>query len=48
MPFQGTPVRVASIDDVIRMKLAAGRLKDLEAVESLVALREEIENRDRS
>jgi predicted nucleotidyltransferase len=33
-------VRVASIDDIIRMKRAAGRVKDLNAVESLKLLKE--------
>jgi hypothetical protein len=45
MEISGVQVRVASMDDLIRMKLAAGRPKDLEAVETLAALREEIENR---
>jgi hypothetical protein len=35
-------VRVASIDDLIRMKLAAGRRQDLIAVEWLEALRDEL------
>jgi hypothetical protein len=37
-------VRVASIDDLIRMKRAAARPKDLIEVEVLVALRQEISN----
>lgn len=37
-------VNVASIDDLIRMKRAAGRPKDLLAVEYLGALREEIDD----
>jgi hypothetical protein len=36
-------IMVASLDDLIRMKLAAGRHKDLEAAETLGALREEID-----
>ena len=40
------PVAVAALDDLIRMKRAAGRPKDLLAVEELVALRDEIEGSD--
>ena len=36
-------VRVASLDDLMRMKRAAGRPKDLIQLEHLGALREEIE-----
>jgi hypothetical protein len=36
-------VKVASIDDLIRMKRAAGRPKDLRVVEELGALRDEID-----
>ncbi len=39
----GYSVRVAAIDDLIRMKLAAGRRKDLLAVEELGALRDELD-----
>ena len=41
-------VMVASIDDLIRMKRAAGRTKDLLAVEILSALKEEREKLDLS
>jgi hypothetical protein len=37
----GRKVRVCSIDDLIRMKRAAGRTKDLRAIEELGALRDE-------
>lgn len=37
-------LQVASIDDLIRMKRAAGRPKDLVEIEILGALRDEIEN----
>lgn len=39
-------VRVASLDDLIRMKRAAGRPKDLIAVEWLSALRDELDAGD--
>ena len=39
----GHRVLVASLDDLIRMKRAAGRPKDLLAVEELAALRDEID-----
>lgn len=39
----GAVVRVVSLDDLIRMKRAAGRPKDLAALETLGALREELE-----
>ena len=41
MPLDGRTILVASIDDLIRMKLAAGRPKDLIEAEVLGALREE-------
>jgi hypothetical protein len=37
---EGVTVAVASIDDIIRMKRTAGRVKDLNAVESLKLLKE--------
>lgn len=43
MDIDGHPVAVAAIDDLIRMKLAAGRPKDRIEVEILSALQEEIE-----
>lgn len=42
-PLDGAVVRVASLDDLIRMKRAAGRRQDLIAVEWLEALRDELE-----
>ena len=41
----GQRVLVASLDDLIRMKRAAGRAKDLLAVEELGALRDELDQR---
>ena len=41
----GCRVLVASIEDLIRMKRAAGRPKDLLAVEELGALRDELASR---
>lgn len=38
-------VMVASVDDLIRMKRAAGRTKDLLVVEELAALRDELDRR---
>jgi predicted nucleotidyltransferase len=42
----GMPVWIAALEDVIAMKRAAGRSKDLIAIEHLAALREEIDRRD--
>jgi len=42
----GVPIRVASLDDLIAMKRAAGRPKDRIELEILGALREEIDRRD--
>jgi hypothetical protein len=39
----GQRVLVATIDDLIRMKRASGRTKDLLAVEELGALRDELD-----
>ena len=44
--LDGFTVRVASIDDLMRMKRAAGRPKDLIGLEWLSALREEAECRE--
>ena len=44
--FEGLTVWIADIADVIAMKRAAGRPKDLLAIEHLGALREEIERQD--
>ncbi|MBA3728386.1 MAG: hypothetical protein H0W94_04190 [Actinobacteria bacterium] len=44
MELNGWSVRVAAVDDLIRMKRAAGRPKDLIEVEILGALRDEIES----
>ncbi|MGH2353582.1 MAG: hypothetical protein ACRDJN_18410, partial [Chloroflexota bacterium] len=41
--LSGMTARVAALDDLIRMKRAAGRAKDLRDVEILGALREEID-----
>ena len=43
MDLDGVAVRVASIDDLIRMKQAAGRPKDLIEAEVLGALRDEMD-----
>jgi hypothetical protein len=42
--LDGLVVRVASLDDLIRMKRAAGRPQDRIAVEWLSALRDELES----
>ena len=42
--LDGLVVRVASVDDLIRMKRAAGRPQDLIAIEWLAALRDELES----
>ncbi|MBA2438331.1 MAG: hypothetical protein H0V52_08295 [Acidimicrobiia bacterium] len=41
----GVPVKVSALDDLITMKLAAGRPKDRIEVEVLAAVRDEIEHR---
>jgi hypothetical protein len=41
--IDGLSIRVASLDDLIRMKRAAGRTKDLLALEELGALRDELD-----
>ena len=48
MALVGTTVLVASLDDLIRMKRAAGRNKDLIEIENLAALREVRESKRRS
>jgi len=48
MDLVGTTVLVASLDDLIRMKRAAGRNKDLIEIENLAALREVRESEGRS
>lgn len=48
MDIAGVRVRVSAIDDLIRMKLAAGRAKDRAEVEILGALREEMDRRTSS
>lgn len=44
--IDGLAVRVASLDDLMRMKRAAGRPKDLLALEELGALRDELDRRE--
>jgi len=44
--IDGLTLRVASLEDLIRMKRAAGRPKDLIALEWLSAVRDEIEGGD--
>jgi hypothetical protein len=45
MQLHGHVVAVCALEDLIRMKIAAGRPKDREAVETLVALRDERDRR---
>jgi predicted nucleotidyltransferase len=47
LDLDGFSIRVASLDDLIRMKRAAGRPKDLIEVEVLGALRDEIDEAKR-
>jgi hypothetical protein len=42
---EGVSVRVASLDDLMRMKRASGRSKDVQHLEHLAALRDELEGR---
>ncbi len=44
--IDGVDVLICAIDDLIRMKRAAGRMKDIGALPTLEALREEIEARE--
>lgn len=46
MKIAGHPIRVAVLEDLIRMKVAAGRPKDRIEVEVLSALQEEMDRRD--
>ena len=48
MNLVGTNISVASLDDLIRMKRAAGRNKDLIEIENLSALREVRDSRRRA
>jgi len=48
MNLVGTNISVASLDDLIRMKRAAGRNKDLIEIENLSALREVRDSQKRS
>jgi predicted nucleotidyltransferase len=43
--LDGIKVRVAAIEDLIRMKQAAGRPKDVMELEVLGALRDELDNK---
>jgi len=45
--IDGIELLVASVDDLIRMKRASGRPKDLLAVAELEALRDELDGRPR-
>ncbi|MEO7119287.1 MAG: hypothetical protein ABIZ34_09990 [Candidatus Limnocylindrales bacterium] len=45
--IEGGRVRVAALDDLIRMKRAAGRVKDRVHLEDLGALRDELDRRGR-
>ena len=44
--IEGAPIKFASLDDLIRMKQAAGRPKDRIELEILEALRQELARRD--
>jgi hypothetical protein len=43
--IEGVQVLIAGLEDLVRMKRAAGRLKDLRALEELGGLRDELEGR---